>query len=200
MWLFTPRGFFTVAAVVGDVDLKDVIIPEEYKDTVNVMVRARVKSDLEGLKGLWELLWPEPLPPIQTLRHDYPYRMVMPRKRWALLVENMAEEIDYRKFKDAVSAAQGPERYSLYVQVWSVLYDAERKLADWLKRKTEPFSLSREARYADLRDPGYDYWLDEDYRQAVVQDPPVSRTVIGRKIYNTGTGLREDLVTKKRGR
>ena len=103
MWVFATRGYFTVAAVVGDVDLKDVVIPPESEGEVNVMVRARVKSDLENLKELWELLWPEPMPPIQTLKHDYPYRMVMPRKRWALLVENMAEEIDYRKFKESVA-------------------------------------------------------------------------------------------------
>jgi hypothetical protein len=173
MWLFTPRGFFTVAAVTG-ANLDDVLIPPEYKDTVNVMVRARVRTDLEGLKDLWSLLWPEPLPPIQHLAHDYPYRMVMPRKRWALLVENMAEEIDYRKFKDAVCKAQGHERYSLYLKVWQVLYDAERKLMDYLCPKPLPQS-STPYRGLDTRVRGWEEdWFREDI-QHTVTDPPTSR-------------------------
>jgi hypothetical protein len=101
MWVMTTHGFYsTVRSREG-----------------MAMVRGRDRGDLERFLEVTgsdaEIL--------ETVGTDYPCRVVVPRETWAAFLRSEAEAIDYRNFKDAVTAAQGRGRHDVYMQVWSAL-------------------------------------------------------------------------------
>src|SRR3954453_21583727 len=102
MWLFTPRGFYSVVAHRDDPDV--------------VLVRARERADLESLAELSPRL-----AIAHTPERDYAWRVLMPRAEWERALGLLATEIDYPNFKDEVQRKQGYGRASLYAQVWSTL-------------------------------------------------------------------------------
>lgn len=102
MWIVTTRGFFSVVA--------------HRDEPATVLVRARVRSDLESLGNLLG-----PLDIRHTPDADYAYRVVMPRERWSHCLAVLAEEIDYPNFKDAVAKRQGWNGARIYHHVWSAL-------------------------------------------------------------------------------
>ena len=102
MWIFTPRGFFSVVAHRDDPEL--------------VLVRARAHEDLRkliGVLGQIEIL--------ETPDGDYRWRTIVTRQAWTGALVLLAAEIDYPNFKDEVAHRQGYERAGLYGEVWSVL-------------------------------------------------------------------------------
>lgn len=118
MWIFTKRGFYSVSTSIRKGKLA---------------VRARMKADLVAFKkhyckdmGRIE----------ETPQCDYPYRAdITPGD----MVEAMAKatmEVDYTKFKPeaALHSSGGHSRHTLYLEVWSAMYDAERKLANMERR------------------------------------------------------------------
>src|SRR4051812_36506166 len=102
MWLLTPRGFYSVVA------------DREQPDWL--LVRARARDDLESLAELVSGLAIE-----YTPERDYAWRTRMTRRNWEQLAALLGSEIDYPNFKNAVAAAQGPERAAIYGRVWSTL-------------------------------------------------------------------------------
>ena len=107
MWLVTTIGFFSVVA-------------DSEPDTM--MVRARVKADLEALKA-------EAMPSLSkivfTKYRDYPYRAFIKRTEFEAGMAKLASMIDYTNFKDTVQSRQGWSRASLYTRVWSILIGLE---------------------------------------------------------------------------
>lgn len=81
-----------------------------------VLVRARVREDLERIG---ELIGPLTIE--HTPEADYAYRATVTRERWSACLGQLASEIDYPNFKDAVAARQGYERAATYHRVWSDL-------------------------------------------------------------------------------
>lgn len=108
MWLFTPRGFFSAVRK-----------PDDAKDDM-LTIRARDKADLEQLADLL----PEAVPYAKKYS-DYPWRIRIPQKDWALALARMALEIDYDNFKDEVKRTQGSSRAGTYGQVWSVMLQVD---------------------------------------------------------------------------
>ena len=106
MWLLTTRGFYSVVANRHDPEL--------------VLVRTRVRDDLEGLRDLVPELEIE-----HTPRADYEWRAAVRRPAWTAVVCSLAAGIDYGNFKDAVAHAQGLDRASLYAIVWATLRDLQ---------------------------------------------------------------------------
>jgi hypothetical protein len=106
MWLITTRGFYSVVA-------------DHYEDG-NVLVRARVREDLEALGDLIPGLEVE-----ETPERDYRFRASVPREVWTATAGALAEEIDYPNFKNAVAERQGPERAGTYGRVWWTLLDLQ---------------------------------------------------------------------------
>jgi hypothetical protein len=106
MWLLTDRGFYSVV--------------EHREDSALLMVRARVRGDLENLRPL--------LPGVEILETpegDYPVRIVVPRADWERAVRALTEGINYDDFKSTVAGLQGLGRHDIYEQVWDVLHDLE---------------------------------------------------------------------------
>lgn len=193
MWCFTPIGFFS--ATLTNPSYADLPLRQQ---TNHIMVRARVRADLERLITLYaEMgLTQEEGPTIFDLPgHDYPYRVILRPANWTSLVARLADDIDYSNFKSAVEARQetpeaGKARHDLYMKVWSVMHSAET----WLKARTVAFKAQAKGRgsywqgsqgrsRAAHNDPrtdddmrsfersrGWEEWLEED--RAVVCDLP----------------------------
>ena len=110
MWLFSTVGFFSVVQKPGDEDLT---------------VRTRVKGDLEALR---EQFLPTLGATTATPRADYPYRAKVSHEVLGKALGKIAEATTYDNFKNRIAKTAGPGRAHLYSDVWSVMYDCERKL------------------------------------------------------------------------
>lgn len=85
-------------------------------DPETVLVRARVREDLEGLHDLID-----GLEVIETRERDYRWRAVVSRTAWSAALVRLAAEIDYPNFKDEVARRQGRKRADVYHGVWATL-------------------------------------------------------------------------------
>ena len=92
MWLITPLGFFSIVRKPDDVS------------SGKLTIRARVKSDLEALRGHY-------LPGLETIAEDagtdYRYRAKAPRGEVAKALAQLVQDIDYVNFKDEVAKKAG---------------------------------------------------------------------------------------------
>lgn len=107
MWLLTTRGFYSVV--------------EDFHDHDRLLARARVREDLEALAGLVPGLVVE-----ETPERDYRFRASVTRAVWAAAATELAHEIDYPNFKNAVAERQGPDRAHVYGHVWATLFELQR--------------------------------------------------------------------------
>ena len=112
MWLITPLGFFSIV--------------EKSSDRVagTLTVRARVRDDLEALRDSW-------LPGLGEIREsantDYRFRAVAARDAVSQAMARLVASIDYSHFKDEVAKRQGSDRESIYLDVWFVLLQLQRR-------------------------------------------------------------------------
>ena len=107
MWVMTTQGFYSAVAHRDE--------PE------NVIVRARTRDDIEALR--------EQIPDIEPFEDpsaDYRHRAIVSKAEWVAALADLAAEIDYDNFKNAVARAQGAERSHVYGAVWSTLLPLQR--------------------------------------------------------------------------
>jgi hypothetical protein len=110
MWLITTQGFYSVV--------------EDRDDSDRVLIRARARDDLEALKRQIPDLQIHETPPPE---HDYGYRAFVTRDQWCEAAAQLAGEIDYDNFKNAVSDRHGRDREHLYHEVWHKLSELQRR-------------------------------------------------------------------------
>lgn len=106
MWIFTKLGFYSVTL---------------SNDNTNLMVRARVRKDLDKLRGVY----PGVGPTVHTPNSDYKYRVIVSHDAFALIMANMIEDIRYTNFKNEVAKCQGQARHDIYMSVWAKMLNAE---------------------------------------------------------------------------
>jgi hypothetical protein len=123
MWIFTKHGFFSaVCARQGDGRHGQAVDPDR------IMVRARVRGHLEGLKkrfpgllGACEIQ--------ESVGTDYAYRLFVGKSLWVHVLAGLAEETDYDNFKSEVARHQGrdgaPYEHSLH-EVWAVMHRLQK--------------------------------------------------------------------------
>src|SRR3954451_23252778 len=102
MWLFTTQGFYSVVT--------------HRRDRDKLLVRARAREDLEALR--------EQIPELRIFSDpsaDYRWRAVVTRAEWVAALAQLASDIDYDNFKNAVAIRQGIDRERLYSRVWAAL-------------------------------------------------------------------------------
>lgn len=112
MWIMTTKGFFSA---VRDED-----------NPKRVMVRARDRADLENLVA-WANKHPyavgsQTLEIIENQGTDYPCRVFIDKRAWAVFVSDVAVEIDYTNFKSRI--AEIPEQRDkghFYHEVWAAM-------------------------------------------------------------------------------
>jgi hypothetical protein len=103
VWIATVDGFFSV--------VQDRLHPGE------VLVRARARPDLRRLlRRLGERS-----SIVKTPLADYPFRIRIPRRRWARYLRLAALAIDYPNFKAAILTRLGLYRESTLLEVWKIL-------------------------------------------------------------------------------
>jgi hypothetical protein len=99
MWVYSSIGFHSV--VMSD-------------DPDVLVVRGRVRRDLERVQQLLLVLGHGPLEILESKWRDYPYRILAARGEWADVLGALAASVDYRNFKNAVGQIQEPEREICY--------------------------------------------------------------------------------------
>ena len=106
MWVFVNDCFFSVI--------------QHNKDPELVLIRGRIKGDLEKLKEKY-------LPNLGEIvatptGADYPYRALAWKVEYAEAVKKIALGIDYTNFKSSV---KDPSRHTAYMRVWGDMKGAE---------------------------------------------------------------------------
>ena len=109
MWLFTNFGFYSVVKKPGEDCLT---------------VRSRVREDLDPLREQY-------LPDLgQTLAHvgtDYPFRPQVGHYDFGEASKQIALNLDYSNFKNAVTHELGVRRAGICHNVWSELLELENE-------------------------------------------------------------------------
>jgi hypothetical protein len=123
MWIFTKHGFYSaVCARHGSGTHGQPVDPNR------IMVRARVRTHLEGLKKRFpELLAGCDIQ--ESAGTDYAFRLFVAKPVWSRVLAGLGEEADYDNFKDEVGRHQGQagEAYeSSLHDVWRVMRRLQR--------------------------------------------------------------------------
>ena len=109
MWIFTKKGFFSIVQDKDD---------ENY-----LIVRARVKGDLEALMGNNAALL-NGYPIEEDAGSDYRYRVRMERDVAEYFLLFAMKDIDYTNYKAAVYSVD-PRRSEYYGMVWAMMADMQ---------------------------------------------------------------------------
>jgi hypothetical protein len=110
MWLFTNIGFFSVVEKPYDIEQG------------LITIRSRVRLDLEVLKTLY---LPSMTEIIESDDADYRFRCRVNKRDFAEAVPELIMNINYENFKDEICEVQGPERASLYSNIWGQAYELQ---------------------------------------------------------------------------
>jgi hypothetical protein len=104
MWIFTKDGFFSV-------------VKDNYCGEGELMVRSRVKKDLERFlvkTGLSSNI-------ITLAEADYRYRIKVKKEAWSKYCAQEADGIDYSNVKGTIAPYSEPERADAYYGCWNHL-------------------------------------------------------------------------------
>ena len=102
MWVMATQGFYSAVAHRAEPD--------------RVIVRARTREDIEALRRQI----PD-LEPFEDAAADYRHRAIVTRAEWVSAVAQLASEIDYDNFKNAVAERAGGARARVYGEAWADL-------------------------------------------------------------------------------
>ncbi len=83
-------------------------------------VRARTERDIRNLADLIDA------EPQRSDHTDYRWRIHYRKEEWAQALATMAREVDYDNFKSRIGR-EDPDRAHLLGDVWSVLYELQRR-------------------------------------------------------------------------
>jgi len=104
-----------------------VSIVKDREDDMGVVVRARVKEDLESLFGKDHA---EDI--IETDDSDYRFRLFLDQAYVAAVIEDRVMNIDYDNFKNSVKQSW---RKMAYTQIWNIMHrvqeDTYPRMVQW---------------------------------------------------------------------
>lgn len=112
MWIASTTGFLSAV--------------QHRDDPRLLVVRARVKADLEPLRAFVDRAEGAPPEVLSYQFSDYPWRVIAHRALVAAFVAEAVQAIDYGNYKDAVAERQGKPRAAVYGRVWGAMLDLER--------------------------------------------------------------------------
>lgn len=110
MWIFTLDGFFSTV--------------QDKDDAGRIMVRSRIKEDLENMLARLDSQETEILAWVGA---DYAFRVFIPRAEWRRYLETMSDDLDYTNFKNAAVSHDDYARSQAYYDIWRRLYDWQEK-------------------------------------------------------------------------
>lgn len=115
MWVFTTRGFFSIV--------------EHKKDPNLVVIRARVRRDIEVIKMLFEELGLKASGILEILDSDYRYRIFANRIDWVSVMTQLITDMGYTNFKNAVYETDSLEirdkRHAAYLNIWAIMHELQ---------------------------------------------------------------------------
>ena len=115
MWVFTTKGFFSIVV--------------HKKDPNRVVIRARVRRDIESIKMLFEELGFEVSDVEENVSSDYRYRIFANRIDWASVMTQLITDVGYTNFKNAVyetdSLALRDKRHEAYLDIWAIMHELQ---------------------------------------------------------------------------
>ena len=106
MWIITKIGFFSIIQQPWNIS------------TGTLTIRARVRSDLEGLKAYLT----DMSDIVESQDSDYRFRSVAERGAVEAAMAALIADIGYSNFKSEVAATVGYARAAVYSDVWHDLY------------------------------------------------------------------------------
>jgi hypothetical protein len=108
MWLFTRWGFYSISV-----------------QNNSVAIRARLKKHLEKLQARF----PDRLGKYkiqEDSQNDYKYRLIVARKTWLAVGNELMAEQDWSNFKNEAQKEDGHDDYVTALhEIWQVLYDLQ---------------------------------------------------------------------------
>lgn len=110
MWLYTSVGFFSIVRNT-----------RTHKESAALVVRARVRSDLEKLRRIV----PGMSPIEEHFAKDYSFRCYVSRQIFADMLSRLVFHLQYRNFKEEVKRIQGKRRHDIYERVWRATLELE---------------------------------------------------------------------------
>ena len=115
MWIYTTKGFFSVV--------------EHKEDPERIMLRARVKVDIQNIKKIFDDLGLEATDILENVGSDYKYRIFANRMDWVSVMNRLMIDMNYTNFKDAVYETDSYKikdmRHEAYYKVWSIMYELQ---------------------------------------------------------------------------
>ena len=115
MWIFTTRGFFSIV--------------EHKKDPNRVVIRARIRKDIDNIKMLFEELGLRVSDVVENVGSDYRYRVFASRPDWASVITQLITDMGYTNFKNAVFDVDSPKvrdkRHEAYLDIWAIMQELQ---------------------------------------------------------------------------
>ena len=115
MWVFTTKGFFSIV--------------EHKNDPNRVVIRARVRKDIESIKMLFEELGLEVSGVEENVSFDYRYRVFARRIDWASVMAQLITDMGYTNFKNAIYETDSLEirdkRHEAYLDIWAIMHELQ---------------------------------------------------------------------------
>lgn len=105
MWIFTRDGFYSA-------------VHDDYCAPGELMIRARVKEDLERFIGKTGV----PASIITLPQADYRYRVKIKKEVWVKYCTQEADNIDYSNVKGTIAPHSDQDRANAYYGCWNHLY------------------------------------------------------------------------------
>ena len=106
MWIFSRTGFVSIVA--------------HKSQPGKLVVRARVREDLEQFAKLLDDITGEGHAVTETPGRDYRFRTTATKDAVAQALARQVADLDYTNFKDAVHG--DPQRDSTYLDVWGAMH------------------------------------------------------------------------------
>jgi len=105
MWVFTKYGLISVSCA---------------KEEGVMALRFRTQGQVENFQNRFPVLAAQPVQTSETA--DYRYRILVEKKTWVMIAAELAEEIDYTKFKSSVIDFPGKDEYhDRLLEVWAMM-------------------------------------------------------------------------------
>lgn len=115
MWVFTTKGFFSIV--------------EHKKDPNRLLIRARIRKDIDNIKMLFEALGLRVSDVLESASSDYRYRIFANRIDWASVMTHLITDMGYTNFKNAAYETDSSEirdkRHEAYLDIWAIMHELQ---------------------------------------------------------------------------
>ena len=121
MWIFSKDGFVSVV--------------EHRDDKELLLIRGRIKDDIEDIANLAEVLTGEKPEIVEMPDADYRFRIFLSKHVFKEIMQVKIDDLDYPNFKSSI---RDHDRHNAYLDIWSVMHGFATR-----KKRTENYTSIR---------------------------------------------------------